>query len=40
MEFEEVQKILNEHHKRMEKQCKGNPSNCDCERCLKIKGEW
>lgn len=40
MEFEEVEKILNDYHKRLEMQCKGNPSICDCEKCLKIKDEW
>ena len=40
MEFEEVIDILEKHNKKIELQCKGNPSCCDCERCLKIKGEW
>jgi hypothetical protein len=40
MEFEEVAKILEDYSVRLAAQCKGNPTNCNCERCLKIKGEW
>jgi len=40
MEFEEVIEILEKHNKKLESQCRSDPSICDCEKCLKIKGEF
>lgn len=36
----QTMEIFEKYIVRMESECKGSPDICDCEKCLKIKGEW
>lgn len=38
--FRSIDEIIQDMDAKANIECKGNPSNCDCDRCLKLKGEW